>query len=102
MKCTLDTGTVSGGLKVNMIPGRCVFEVDIRMPLGLRTQDVMVVIQGVLRKHPEAMIEVLEAASNPAAASAHDHPMVDILACQAEGVTGREAGGGTQHGRYGL
>lgn len=89
MKCTLNIGTVNGGLKVNMIPGRCVFEADIRMPQGLKAEDVMVVIHKVLDNHPEARVKIQDAASNPAAASAHDHPMVDILARQAERVTGR-------------
>lgn len=89
MKCTLNIGTVHGGLKVNMIPGSCVFEADIRMPLGLKAEDVMEVIHGVLATYPEATVEVQQAASNPAAGCAHDHPMVDILARQAERVTGK-------------
>ncbi|KUI65171.1 Succinyl-diaminopimelate desuccinylase [Cytospora mali] len=89
MKCTLNIGTLTGGLKVNMIPGRCVFEADIRMPLGLTAEGVLAVIHKVLEGYPEARVEVQEAASNPAAASVHDHPMVEILARQAERVTGR-------------
>ncbi|ROV90644.1 hypothetical protein VMCG_10038 [Cytospora schulzeri] len=90
MKCTLNIGTVHGGLKVNMIPGRCVFEADIRMPLGLTAEDVMGIIHKVLDDYPEASVQIQEAASNPAAASVHDHPMVDIMARQAERVTGRK------------
>lgn len=58
------------------------------MPLGLKAEDVMVVIYGVLERYPEATVDIQQAASNPAAACAHDHPMVDILARQAERVTG--------------
>lgn len=89
MKCTLNIGTLHGGLKVNMIPGSCVFEADIRMPLGLTAEEVLEVIDGVLARYPEAKVEVQQAASNPAAACPHDHPMVDILARQAGRVTGR-------------
>lgn len=89
MKCTLNIGTIHGGLKVNMIPGTCVFEADIRMPLGLTAEEVMEVIRKVLESYPEATVEVQQAASNPAAGCAHDHPMVDILARQAERVTGK-------------
>lgn len=89
-KCTLNIGTVRGGLKVNMIPGTCVFEADIRMPLGLVADDVMGVVHGVLERYPgEARVEIQQAASNPAAACAHDHAMVGILARQAERITGR-------------
>lgn len=89
MKCTLNIGTIHGGLKVNMIPGTCVFEADIRMPLGLKAEEVMEVIHKILESYPEARVEVQQAASNPAAGCAHDHPMVDILARQAERVTGK-------------
>ncbi|KAJ4391715.1 hypothetical protein N0V93_005335 [Gnomoniopsis smithogilvyi] len=89
MKCTLNIGTIHGGLKVNMIPGTCVFEADIRMPLGLKAEEVMEVIDKVLETYPDAKVEIQQAASNPAAGCAHDHPMVDILARQAERITGR-------------
>ncbi|KAI3391316.1 hypothetical protein diail_7604 [Diaporthe ilicicola] len=89
MKCTLNIGTLHGGLKVNMIPGHCVFEGDIRMPLGLKADHVMDVIHQVLENYPEAKVDIQTAASNPAAACAHDHPMVDILARHAQRVTGR-------------
>lgn len=89
MKCTLNIGTIHGGLKVNMIPGTCVFEADIRMPLGLKAEEVMEVIHKVLNAYPEARVEVQQAASNPAAGCAHDHPMVNILARQAERVIGK-------------
>lgn len=90
MKCTLNIGMLHGGLKVNMIPGQCVFEADIRMPLGLTADQVMTVIHQTLTKYPEASVEIQTAASNPAATCAHDHPMVDILARNAERATGRK------------
>ncbi|KAF3769723.1 hypothetical protein M406DRAFT_66194 [Cryphonectria parasitica EP155] len=90
LRCTLNIGTIHGGLKVNMIPGTCVFEADIRMPLGLTAEQVMEVIYGVLERYPDAKVEIQQAASNPASAGAHDHPMVGMLARQAERVTGRK------------
>lgn len=96
LRCTLNIGTVHGGLKVNMIPGRCVLEADIRMPLGLTAERVLAVVRGVLdRGYPgEARVVVQDAASNPAAASPHDHPMVGMLARQAVRVMGGGGGGG--------
>ncbi len=32
---TVNVGTLHGGLKVNMIPGECVLELDLRVPVGL-------------------------------------------------------------------
>ncbi|PVH84724.1 putative acetylornithine deacetylase [Cadophora sp. DSE1049] len=80
LKPTLNIGTIHGGLKVNMIPSYCVFEADIRMPIGLSREDVLPVIDEILKEYPNATVEVQEAASNPAAGCEHDHPMVDILA----------------------
>lgn len=90
LKATLNIGTIHGGLKVNMIPDKCVFEADIRLPLGLKRDEVMDVIYGILKNYQGASVEIQEAASNPAAACAHDHPMVEILARKAEEVTGKK------------
>ena len=90
LKPTLNIGTIHGGLKVNMIPDKCVFEADIRLPLGLKREEVMDVIHGILEKYPEAGVVVQEAASNPAAACAHDHAMVGMLARMANEVTGKK------------
>ena len=35
---TLNIGTIHGGLKVNMVPGECKFEADIRLPIGVREE----------------------------------------------------------------
>ncbi|KAH7354880.1 hypothetical protein BKA65DRAFT_230094 [Rhexocercosporidium sp. MPI-PUGE-AT-0058] len=90
LKQTVKIGRIKGGLKVNMIPDICVFEADIRMPIGLVQGEVMEVINPILKDFPGAEVEIQQAASNPAAGSAHDHPMIDILARQAERVTGRK------------
>ena len=34
-KVTVTVGTVQAGVKVNMVPASCVFETDIRLPIGL-------------------------------------------------------------------
>lgn len=85
---TLNIGTVHGGLKVNMIPDACVFEADIRMPMGLDASQVMHAVHSILRDFPQAEVAVQEAASNPSSSCAHDHPMVSILASNAETLSG--------------
>jgi succinyl-diaminopimelate desuccinylase len=70
-----------------MIPDHCVFEAEIRLPVGLKAEEVMAVIDGILEGYPDAKLEVQEAASNPAAACSHDHAMDGILAKNAERVT---------------
>jgi succinyl-diaminopimelate desuccinylase len=75
-------------LKVNMIPASCICEADIRLPIGLDAAAVMDIILGILRDYPQVEVCVQEAASNPSNSCAHDHPMVGILAENAQSVTG--------------
>jgi succinyl-diaminopimelate desuccinylase len=84
---TLNIGTIRGGLKVNMIPDSCIFEADIRLPIGLERDRVMETINNILKDFPEADVAPQEAACNPPNSCAHDHPMVEILARNAERVT---------------
>jgi succinyl-diaminopimelate desuccinylase len=51
---TLNVGTIRGGLKVNMVPGDCVFETDIRLPVGVEKKQVTDVIAKILESYPEA------------------------------------------------
>ena len=56
-KLSVNIGTISGGLKVNMIPRECTFEVDLRLPPGLSKEDVMFHIQRISSKYPEAKVK---------------------------------------------
>ncbi len=76
---TMNVGVVQGGLKVNMIPGDCRVEVDIRLPFGVDRTDVLERIDEILKTFREVTLEVQEAASNPASASDPDHEMIGIL-----------------------
>ena len=87
-KLTLNIGILQAGLKVNMMPNHCHIEADIRIPIGLKAEQVIVVIEGILKDFPQVEMTVHEAASNPAAYCAHDHRMVGLLAGNAELVTG--------------
>ena len=86
-KPTLNIGKLNGGLKVNMIPDRCVFEADIRLPVGLDAREVLELIGGILKGFPQVTMSVQEAASNPANVCAHDHRMVRLLANNAKSLT---------------
>jgi acetylornithine deacetylase/succinyl-diaminopimelate desuccinylase-like protein len=88
LKPTVNVGTIKGGVKVNMIPDTCTFELDIRMPVGLLKEQVFDLIQhSIIPKYaPAASIEidVHQAASNPFSYSSPNHPMVGLLADNAE------------------
>jgi succinyl-diaminopimelate desuccinylase len=57
---TLNVGTVHGGLKVNMVPGECVIETDIRLPLGVDKEQVLDVIAKLLEGYPEVTMRELQ------------------------------------------
>ncbi|KEF61862.1 uncharacterized protein A1O9_03433 [Exophiala aquamarina CBS 119918] len=91
LRPTVNIGTIHGGIKVNMIPDRCVFEADIRLPIGLLKNAVLARIDELLRDEfpTTAAYEVQEAASNPPSHCSPSHEMVGALANAAETVTGR-------------
>ncbi|RBQ69096.1 hypothetical protein FVER53590_09046 [Fusarium verticillioides] len=78
---TVNIGTINGGLKVNMIPETCNFELDIRMPVGLVAETVLDLINNIIPKYKPARIEINEqaAASNPFSYSPIDHPIIGHL-----------------------
>jgi succinyl-diaminopimelate desuccinylase len=85
-RLSLNIGTVSGGLKVNMIPGTCSFEADFRLPVGAGKEDVLARIAPILARHPAATMEELNA-TEPAACDPF-HEMVGILRANARAATG--------------
>jgi len=56
-KVSVNIGTVSGGLKVNMIPRECTFELDVRLPPGITKEDIIPLIQSKTSRYPEVKIE---------------------------------------------
>jgi succinyl-diaminopimelate desuccinylase len=74
---TVNIGVIHGGQKVNMIPGTCWFEADIRLPPGVAKDAVMSSVQAIAARYPEATMEEI----NFSAPSVCDpnHAMVKIL-----------------------
>jgi succinyl-diaminopimelate desuccinylase len=56
-RVTVNVGRIEGGLKVNMIPGECRMEVDIRLPLGVERETVLKELQSILARYPSAELE---------------------------------------------
>ncbi|KAI9163571.1 Succinyl-diaminopimelate desuccinylase [Paramyrothecium foliicola] len=85
---TVNIGTIKGGYKVNMIPDVCVFELDIRLPVGLLAQHVLDRIHAT--KPPQGttdiQIDVQSAASNPYSFSSVKHPIVNLLVKSAQSL----------------
>ncbi|MES0324430.1 MAG: ArgE/DapE family deacylase [Candidatus Bathyarchaeia archaeon] len=58
-RLSVNIGTIEGGLKVNVIPRECSFEVDLRLPPGLSKEDVMPSVEKIASKYPRASVEVM-------------------------------------------
>ncbi|MFI5024894.1 MAG: M20/M25/M40 family metallo-hydrolase [Alphaproteobacteria bacterium] len=85
-KVTLNVGVIHGGLKVNMVPGECRLEADIRLPLGVEKEEVMREVRRIAAAFPEAALEEI----NYSAPSWCDPfgEMVEILRTNAKQLSG--------------
>lgn len=85
-KVTLNVGVIHGGLKVNMVPGECRLEADIRLPLGVEKEEVMREVRRIAAAFPEVGLEEI----NYSAPSWCDPfgEMVEILRANAKQLSG--------------
>ena len=58
-RLSVNIGTIEGGLKVNVIPRECSFEVDLRLPPGLSKENVMPSVEKIVSKYPRVSVEVM-------------------------------------------
>ena len=83
-RVTVNVGVIQGGLKVNIVPGTCWFEADVRLPPGLGRDEVMARVRQILAGHPEATVEEMNY-SAPSVCDP-DHEMVGILRANARAL----------------
>ena len=85
---TLNIGMMNGGLKVNMIPGECRIEADIRLPLGVEKDTVMREVARIAGCYPEVTVEEIN--FNPPSWCDPYGEMVEILRNNAKTLSGIE------------
>lgn len=61
-RVTLNVGTISGGLKCNLIPDSCRAEVDIRFPHGARSSDILSKIEAIRSRYSDMEYEIVQVA----------------------------------------
>jgi acetylornithine deacetylase/succinyl-diaminopimelate desuccinylase-like protein len=83
---SVNLGVVRGGTKVNMLPGTCRLEFDIRVPPGERTATAREAVDRILKDFPEATLEVMGLAEPTW--SSPTHGMVTALADACHGACG--------------
>lgn len=76
---TVNIGTIQGGIKINMIPSRCDFAADIRIPVGVDTKIVRNCIDDILNNFPGVSYSVREDQSYAATYSDLSHELVGLL-----------------------
>lgn len=58
-KITVNVGTISGGLKLNLVPDFCKAEVDIRLPQGISTSKVISEIEKIKYQHKSIEYKII-------------------------------------------
>ena len=79
---------VRAGLKVNMVPGECVIEADIRLPIGVERDRVLAEVEKILAGYPQARYTVINSA--PPAWCDPEHEMVGIIQANVKALRGFE------------
>lgn len=83
-RLTVNIGTIRGGSKVNMVAADCTMEVDIRVPIGIDSDEVLARVNAILAEHPEAQMEALKKGS--ANHCDPEHRMARIIDASAQQV----------------
>jgi succinyl-diaminopimelate desuccinylase len=78
-RVTVSPGVIQGGLKINMLPGHCRIEVDIRLPVGLTHAAVMGEVERILARYPAAHMTPVWTHSSEPSVCDPEHEMVAIL-----------------------
>jgi succinyl-diaminopimelate desuccinylase len=83
-RVTVNVGVLHGGTKVNIVPGTCWFEADIRVPPGLGRDEILTKVRAILASYPDASVEEI----NYSAPNACDpnHEMMAILRAYARAL----------------
>lgn len=78
-RVTVCPGVIQGGLKINMLPGYCRIEVDIRLPVGMTHVEVLRTLERILARHPPARMTPVWTHSSEPSFCDPGHEMVGIL-----------------------
>ena len=85
-RVTVSVGVIQGGLKINVLPGHCRFEVDIRLPVGLSHAAMMAEVAKIMERYPEAKLTPVWTHSAEPSTCDPNHPMIGILQATVEGL----------------
>src|SRR5581483_7715675 len=78
-RVTVSAGVIQGGVKINVLPGHCRLEVDIRLPVGLTHAAMAAEVERIVARYPEAKLTPVWTHSAEPSTCDPNHPMVGIL-----------------------
>lgn len=85
-RVTVSAGVIQGGVKINVLPGDCRMEVDIRLPVGMTHEVMMAEVERIVARYPEARVTPVWTHSAEPSVSDPNHPMVGILQATVRGL----------------
>ncbi len=85
-KVTVSVGVIQGGVKINMLPGHCRLEVDIRLPIGMTHAFMLARVEAIIARNKPAKLTPVWTHSCEPTVSAPDHKMVGILKNTVQGL----------------
>ncbi|MEZ5842749.1 MAG: M20/M25/M40 family metallo-hydrolase [Hyphomicrobiaceae bacterium] len=78
-RVTVSAGVMNGGVKINVLPGHCHLEVDIRLPVGLTHRRLLDEVERIVARYPEARLTPVWTHSAEPSTCDPNHPMVAML-----------------------
>jgi succinyl-diaminopimelate desuccinylase len=87
-RVTVNIGLLRGGVKVNMLPAECEFEVDARLPVGVERARFLEAMQRLLARYPQVTCDVRSEPGLDATWSDPEHEMMGHLQDNAEALLG--------------
>jgi acetylornithine deacetylase/succinyl-diaminopimelate desuccinylase-like protein len=85
-KLTVNIGVLKGGTMLNMLPGTCVVEADVRVPIGVDADDMVREAGRIAARYPAVTMEVVRK-FNPLW-SDPEHEMCRLIQANAEEIGG--------------
>ena len=87
-RVSVNVGTVRGGDAINMLPAKCVLDVDFRLPVGISRAEVKAEVTALVDRIPGVRFEALDTGDIEANWSDPEHEMVGHLARNARAGPG--------------
>ena len=78
-RVSVNVGTMRGGVSINMLPAKCVLDVDFRLPVGISRAEVRGEVASIAGRHPGVRFEDLDTGNIEANWSDPEHEMVGHL-----------------------